>query len=105
MTQWVRIQVAIVDSWGWKAVGFRSSFRPLERGAAAAGRGARLGKANYLAVPPPHTTSITVSTKKQTNENESNVRSVVWVHHKGIFISKSMPWHMIQKIPEWEKPF
>ena len=52
MTQWVRIQVAIVDSWGWKAVGFRSSFRPLERGAAAAGRGARLGKANYLAVPP-----------------------------------------------------
>ena len=54
MTQWVRIQVAIVDSWGWKAVGFRSSFRPLERGAAAAGRGARLGKANYLAVPPPH---------------------------------------------------
>ena len=53
MTQWVRIQVAIVDSWGWKAVGFRSSFRPLERGAAAAGRGTRLGKANYLAVPPP----------------------------------------------------
>ena len=102
MTQWVRIQVAIVDSWGWKAVGFRSSFRPLERGAAAAGRGARLGKANYLAVPPPHYLYHCFVKK---NENKAYVRSVVRVHHKGIFISKSTPWHMIQKIPEWEKPF